>query len=820
MLFCLGLLLLFRAEVVIAGTASIPPGTNYSETITVSASATNLSLQFGLQQGSGPLWITLCRTGDAACHSLTITDPTQTYELKVDESGNPPLNPGVYTLLIFNVGPDTAETEIQTTIMEYPFGPVPQIWENKFPVALPDLTAKTSSITVPLSGNLLAVEAGVRVAHPRVADLKFHLKSPQGTRVLLAANRGGSSAEGMGRDNLFTNTVPVSAEGGPSVYTNVINTGLLMGYVHIDWSFYALADRMAVYQGTQLIMDTGYISGSGSTNIAFGPGDTTLITLVMNPGDNPAPDTAWDYTVTYSTAEHVYAVVTGDTNKTLTPIAVASPPFTNANYIGPDPALEGGIFYMPEGSLSSFVGENARGIWQLEVEDTQAGNDVPSPVLLGWELRLVAENAADGPALLVPGMALTNTVAPGRMLQYRVDPPGWVTGMTNTLLTSNGLLRMWHNPAQPPTGTKQGDTLLLTGVQSGTAVIGTQGSPVLIPGSEYFLGIENTNSVPVTFAIELDLAVPFLTSNALVTGVLGTGSAAYFYYDVSPEETAVIFELSGLNTNADLLISSDTFPTSASSEYSSFNPGTNAEEIILTRNMEMNPLQTGRLYVGVIGPANASYTLKAIGYTNALPPIVTLFNAMPVAGTNNPVEGTNAYYRFVVSTNSLRAEFEVTVASGDVALVLQKGWPPPCLLDYDYLSNNPGTNDERIIVLDSSAPVPLTAGDWFATVVNASEGEVSYAIQAREWSARGTSIIVFPPSVSGDGVTLAWTSLPGLTYTLEGLPDLSQTNWTVVAPPVEATDYTASVYLGAPTSYQFFRVFKGTPATLEGKRNN
>ena len=811
MLLCLCLLFLFRADFASAGTASIPSGTNYSETITVSASATNLSLQFVLEQGTGPLLITLCRTGDASCYSLDVSDPFQTYELKVDESGHPPLNPGVYTLRIVNAGPDTAETQIQTTVMEHPFGPVPQIWENTLPVVIPDLATAASTISVPLSGDLLAVEAGVRVEHPRIADLKFHLRSPQGTRVLLAANRGGASTEGMGRDNLFTNTVPVSAEGGPSVYTNVINTGLLVGYMHIDWSFYSLADRMAVYQGDNVIMDTGYISGSGSTNIAFGPGDTTLITLVMNPGDNPAPDTAWDYTVTYNTAEHVYAVFTTDTNKTLTPISAASPPFTNANYIGLDPALEGGIFYLPEGSVSSFIGENAKGDWQLEIEDTQAGGDSSSPVLLGWELRLVAENSTEGPVPLTPGMALTNTVAPGRILHYRADPPAWVAGMTNMLLDANGFLKMWHNPTQPPLGTNQGDTPLLAGVRSGTVVIGTQGSPVLTPGSEYFLGIENTNTVPVTFAVEVELAVPVLTSNAPVTSVLGGASAAYFYYDVAPEQTAVKFELSGLSTNADLVISSDTFPTAVTSEYGSFNPGTNSEQIIITRNMESNPLQTGRLYVGVVGPASAAYTLNVVGYTNALPSIVTLFNAMPVAGTNNPAEGTNSYYCFVVSTNALRVEFEVTGASADIALVIQKGWPPPRLLAHDYFSNNPGTNDERIVVLDCSTPVPLTAGDWYITVVNVAQAEVSYTIQGREWSARGTNITVFPPSVAADGVTITWTSLPGITYTLEGLTDLSETNWTAVAPSIEASDYTTSEYLIAPTPYQFFRVFKGSP---------
>ena len=753
--------------------------------------------------------VTLCRTGDAACHNLRVTDPSQNYELIVDEGGNPPINPGSYTLRIVNEGPDTADVQIQTTVLEHPFGPVPRNWENRWPLSIPELGTATSIIHVPQTGSLLAVEPGLRVAHPRIADLKLHLISPQGTRALLAANRGGASTEGMGRDNLFTNTVPVSAEGGPSVYTNEINTGLLTGYVHIDWAFYSLPDRMVVYQGDEILMDTGDVSWSGSTNLAFGPGNTTLITLVMNPGDNPEPDTAWDYTVTYSRAEYVYAVFTQDISKTLTPIASAEPPFTNATYIGSDPAYAEGIFYLPEGDLNLMAGEDIAGAWQLEIEDTQAGGNTSAPVLLGWELRLISENSAYGPALLTPGVAITNTVAPGKMLHYQVNPPAWVAAMTNRFFGADGNLRLWHNPSQAPSGTNQGDSLLLSGVRAGTNVLTTDGVPALVPGSDYFLGIQNTNSEPVTFSLQTDLSVPSLTNNAAVASVLGAASVAYFSYDVLPEETVVKFELSGLSTNVDLVVGPEPFPTLSAYACGSFNPGTNDEEVIVTRNSEPNPLQTGRWYVGIIGPPDSAYTLKATGYTNALPQIVTLYNAMPVGGTNNPAEeGTNGYYRFVVSTNSLRLEFEVTGASSDVALVVRKGWPPPRLLSHDYASNNSSTNDEHILVLDNSSPVPLTAGEWYITVINMSQAELSYAIQGREWSARGTSILVFPPVVEDGSVSLTWTSLPGMTYTLEGLTDLAETNWTAISPPVEASDYTTTEYLSAPTPYQFFRVLQ------------
>ena len=57
------------------------------------------------------------------------------------------------------------------------------------------------------------MEVGLRVDHPRVSDLVFHLISPSGTRVLLVENRGGTTTEGMGATITITNVVPVTSSG-------------------------------------------------------------------------------------------------------------------------------------------------------------------------------------------------------------------------------------------------------------------------------------------------------------------------------------------------------------------------------------------------------------------------------------------------------------------------------------------------------------------------------------------------------------------------------------------------------------------------------
>jgi subtilisin-like proprotein convertase family protein len=58
------------------------------------------------------------------------------------------------------------------------------------PEPIEDDIVNTSLLTVTNDFLVGAVEVGVRIDHPRIADLDLHLVSPQGTRLLLSENRG------------------------------------------------------------------------------------------------------------------------------------------------------------------------------------------------------------------------------------------------------------------------------------------------------------------------------------------------------------------------------------------------------------------------------------------------------------------------------------------------------------------------------------------------------------------------------------------------------------------------------------------------------
>src|ERR1035441_7911487 len=76
----------------------------------------------------------------------------------------------------------------------------------------------------------------------------------------------------------------------------------------------------------------------------------------------------------------------------------------------------------------------------------------------------------------------------------------------------------------------------------------------------------------------LSNGVPFNATQA------GNPLPRYFSYDVSSNASAVAFQLLGLNGNLDLVARTTPFPTLASFDYGSFNPGTNDEDIIVFAN--------------------------------------------------------------------------------------------------------------------------------------------------------------------------------------------------------------------------------------------
>jgi hypothetical protein len=475
----------------------------------------------------------------------------------------------------------------------------------------------------------------------------------------------------------------------------------------------------------------------------------------------------------------------------------------------------GGLFYLPEESLDTLIGDSAYGEWKLEIWDNVAGATNPPPQLFGWQLRFVFEDDKPAPIVLRHNITETNTVPTNQIAYFVVDVPSWASFATNILISATAPVNLLFNQNIPPTGPGPGDYTLLSAATSGVGipVLSLTSTPRLVPGARYYLGVQNPNAVPVTVAVQVDFDVTPLTNAIPLSSTMPASLLPrYFSFDVSTNAVGAIFQLLNLSGDVNLVARKGLpFPAPYDLDYGSFNPGTNDENILVFTNSTPVPLSSGRWYFGVFNAASVpvSYTILATEYPYPFADIITLTNRIPYYTTNLAGADTNDLYRFVVSSNSIRAQFEINGPTADMTLVARKGWPPPNLATNDYLSANPRTNDELIIVFDFSKPVKLSPGDWFLTAINISGGPAAYSIMASEWPAYGTNIIITNSVVISNSFCLTWTSLPGVHYYVQGKPDLITTNWTIVSPTITAVDYLCGYCIPLPSTNHFFRVHEG-----------
>ncbi len=156
-----------------------------------------------------------------------------------------------------------------------------------------------------------------------------------------------------------------------------------------------------------------------------------------------------------------------------------------------------------------------------------------------------------------------------------------------------------------------------------------------------------------------------------------------------------------------------------------------------------------------------------------------------------------------------RLQFEILGATADMTLLVGKGLPLPSFANFDYLSANPGTNDEYILVLPGSSPVVASAGEWFLTALNLSGQAADYAIKATQWAETGQPITVGPPSRQAGSFCFDWNSLPGAQYVVQAKVTLADTNWVDHSGTITATNTVTGYCVPLPSPYHFFRVIEG-----------
>ena len=320
-------------------------------------------------------------------------------------------------------------------------------------------------------------------------------------------------------------------------------------------------------------------------------------------------------------------------------------------------------YVQPEEPLAPFTGQNPYGCWTLDVWDTRTDSPfTTNGTLLSWNLEMTVSSTNVNLIVLTNHVPYTaGTVAANNITYFAFDVPPDAIFDTNRLFNclSNGVpgvpanLNLLFNQTALPTGTQLGDYTLFAGVSSGAYVLTNNAPPpALLPGARYFLGVQNSNSYPVTFSIKVDTQIstftnvvtPLTIAIAYATNI--TAAPQYYSFVVPTNAILASFEIINPTNELDLYVrhalplpTANTFDYEASFAYT----GTNDQAIVVTTNSSILgypvgtnsapvPLTPGTWYLAVYNVnANSTITYQIVanyilsGGINIIP----LINATP-----------------------------------------------------------------------------------------------------------------------------------------------------------------------------------------------
>jgi hypothetical protein len=123
--------------------------------------------------------------------------------------------------------------------------------------------------------------------------------------------------------------------------------------------------------------------------------------------------------------------------------------------------------------------------------------------------------------------------------------------------------------------------------------------------------------------------------------------------------------------------------------------------------------------------------------------ITTLTNCAPYSNSVTQ-GGIPRYFQFDVPTNTVppglmaqavsfyltgvRTNF--TGVNSNLTVVLSQHLPLPDLSHYDYISSQPDTNDDIVMVLTNTTPFPIQTNIWYVGVFNQADTNVPFVVQA------------------------------------------------------------------------------------------
>jgi hypothetical protein len=353
---------------------------------------------------------------------------------------------------------------------------------------------------------------------------------------------------------------------------------------------------------------------------------------------------------------------------------------------------------------------------------------------------------------LPPDQPHTNTVASSNIIYFAVTVPANADWATNILLFATAPVNVWFDNSYPPTP----NVLLLPNITypsglNGSVVLGTNTTPPLVPGSTYYLGVQNLNAVSVTFALEVNfhLVPPPLEPIPLsitATNIGGTNGFLLAWHAPTNRSFMVQWTslLAPLNWQTFTNIITYTGPaTPTNGLFTFFDNGSQTGGFGASR------------YYRLVQLGSDPYLINGVPKTNSIPPGNTTFLIVSVPANAS-------------SVNNL-----LLSATGPVNVWFNQNHPPAGDTNSGDFLELAATNAGAFLLTTNSVPPLVPGAHYFLGIQNPGTNHVTFVFQVAFGFANTNAVSNFGLSSTNGGFWLRWNGQTDYQYQVQWATNLT-----------------------------------------------
>ena len=350
------------------------------------------------------------------------------------------------------------------------------------------------------------------------------------------------------------------------------------------------------------------------------------------------------------------------------------------------------------------------------------------------------------------GLPQTNTVLAHGINWFAVNVPTNAIAATNILWFATNLpVNVWFSTNVPPSTTNANDVDLMPNATSGVSVLNASSAPTnIVPGFTYYLGVQNPNSVAVTYALEVDFRL-------LSPGISNIANLTITHTNIGGTNGFLLQWQGPTNFQYEIQWTTNLAPPVWSTV---LNPVIN--EIVTPTNGHFSFFDDGTLTGGL----GAVKFYRVLGGLNLGPIIGT----GPV--TNTVLGGAMSQAVVPVPANAISASNFLISTTGPLNVWFNQNHPP---------TGNTGAGDRLLLsaatagtfVLTGSTVPPLVPGaNYYLGFQNPGAGNVTFVFQVA-FGVPVNPVTHFSITATNGGIWIRWTGLTNYVYQVQWTTNLA-----------------------------------------------